>query len=215
MWRRVQRAQPFLWQRLPGQRKGEKRMKLLLGVLLGFAIAGSPLLAGQEPGDKEKQKQEEPKKQEPQPKAHPDQKQEPAPSAKQEKQDEKQQQTDKQQQADQKQSKDQDKKARENNPPQAQSQNRQQNNRQQYGQESHERIPPQKFQADFGRDHHFRVKRLEQGRRFEYSGYSFELVQAWPADWSYDDECYIEQDADGYYLVDLIHPEVRVLVIVV
>ena len=191
-------------------------MKLLLGVLLGFAIAGSPLLAGQEPGDKEKQKQEEPKKQEPQPKAHADKKQEPAPSAKQEKQDEKQQQTDKQQQkADQKQSKDQDKKARENNPPQAQSQNRQQNNRQQYGQESHERIPPQKFQADFGRDHHFRVKRLEQGRRFEYSGYSFELVQAWPADWSYDDECYIEQDADGYYLVDLIHPEVRVLVVVV
>jgi hypothetical protein len=194
-------------------------MKLLLGALLGFAIAGSPLLAGQEPGDKEKQKQEEPKKQEPQPKANPDKKQEPAPSAKQEKQDEKQQQTDKQQQKEnQKQSKDQDKKTRENNPPQAQSQNRQQNNRQQYGQESHgkgERIPPQKFQADFGRDHHFRVKHLEQGRRFEYSGYSFELVQAWPADWSYDDECYIEQDTDGYYLVDLIHPEVRVLVIVV
>ena len=102
--------------------------------------------------------------------------------------------------------------------PQAQPQNHQQNSHQEYAEKSHgkgERIPPQKFQTDFGRDHHFRVKHLEQGRRFEYSGYSFELVEAWPAGWSYEDECYIEQDADGYYLVDVIHPEVRVLVIVV
>lgn len=188
-------------------------MKLLLGLVLGIAVAGSPLLAGQEPADKEKQKQEEPKKQEPQPKANPDKKQEPAPSAKQEKQDEKQQQKE-----NQRQSKDEEKKTREGKQPEAQPQNHQQNSHQEYAEKSHgkgERIPPQKFQTDFGRDHHFRVKHLEQGRRFEYSGYSFELVEAWPAGWSYEDECYIEQDADGYYLVDVIHPELRVLVIVV
>jgi len=52
-------------------------------------------------------------------------------------------------------------------------------------------------------------------RRFQYSGYSFELVEVWPAEWSYDDECYIEEEGDDYYLVDVVHPEIRVLVVIV
>jgi len=211
-------------------------MRMLLGTILGLAIAGSPLLARQEPADKEKQKQQEPKQQEPktqeqpktheppaQPKANPEKRQEPPPAAKQEKSDQKRQQQDAKQQhkdADkqskdaEKQSKETDKKSRENIQPQQ----REQNNRQQYAQGSHpkgERIPPQKFDEHFGSEHHFRVRHLEEGRRFEYSGYAFELVEPWPAGWSYDDECYIEQDEDDYYLVDMFHPDIRVLVIVV
>ena len=78
-----------------------------------------------------------------------------------------------------------------------------------------QRIPPEKFQASFGREHQFRVHNLQDGRRFRYSGYWFEIVDVWPAGWSYDDECYIEEDADDYYLVDTFHPETRILVIVV
>jgi outer membrane biosynthesis protein TonB len=205
-------------------------MRILLGAILGIATASSPLLARQEPAEKEKQKQQEPRTHEPQPapKANPEKKQEPPekkqgpPSAKQEKSDEKRQQQDaKQQQKEtEKQSKDNEKKTRENSQPpqQAQTQQRQQNNRQPYAQGSHrkgERIPPQKFDESFGSEHHFRVKHLQEGRRFEYSGYAFEVVEPWPAGWSYDDECYIEQDEDDYYLVDVFHPGIRVLVIVV
>jgi hypothetical protein len=209
-------------------------MRILLGTILGLAIAGSPLLAHQEPADKEKRKQQEPKAQEPpktheppaQPKATPEKRQEPPekkqeapPSAKQEKSDEKRQAQDpKQQQKEaEKQSKETDKNNRENNQaPQARQ--REQSNRQQYARGSHarsERIPPQKFDEHFGSEHHFRVWHLEEGRRFEYSGYAFEVVEPWPSDWSYDDECYIEQDEDDYYLVDVFHPGIRVLVIVV
>ena len=75
--------------------------------------------------------------------------------------------------------------------------------------------PPQQFDEKFGSEHHFRVRHLEECRRFEYSGFAFEVVQPWPAGWSYDDECYIEQDEDDYYLVDVFHPGIRLLVIVV
>ena len=209
-------------------------MKILLGTILGLTLASSPLLARQEPADKEKQKQQEPKQQEPkqqepktqeppksheQPKANPEKKQEQPPAAKQEKSDEKRQQQDaKQQQKEtEKQSKGTDKKNREDNQP-PQEQQRAQNNRQQYAQGSHpkgERIPPQRFDESFGSEHHFRVKHWQEGRKFEYSGYAFEVVEPWPAGWSYDDECYIEQQEDDYYLVDVYHPSIRVLVIVV
>jgi outer membrane biosynthesis protein TonB len=198
-------------------------MKLILGAILGVAMASSPLLARQEPADK--QKQQEPKTQEPppSPKADSDKKQEPPekkqepPSAKQDKSGDKRQQRDAKQQEKEmeKQSKGGEKKNRDNN--QAQPQQQQQNSRQ-YAQESHskgKRIPPQKFQANFGRAHHFQVKHLEEGRRFEYSGYSFEVVEPWPADWSYDDKYCIEQHEDIYYLVDILHPSIHVLVIVV
>lgn len=32
---------------------------------------------------------------------------------------------------------------------------------------------------------------------------------------SYNDDCYIEDDGGSYYLVDLIHPDIRVMLIVV
>ncbi|HEY6129163.1 MAG TPA: hypothetical protein VIW23_13370 [Candidatus Acidoferrum sp.] len=76
------------------------------------------------------------------------------------------------------------------------------------------RIPPEKFHASFGREHHFHVERRGD-RQFQYGGYVFEFVDVLPAGWSFDDECYIEEDGDDYYLVDVIHPEIRVLVVIV
>ncbi|MGA8678002.1 MAG: hypothetical protein WA867_22600 [Candidatus Acidiferrales bacterium] len=74
------------------------------------------------------------------------------------------------------------------------------------------RIPDDRFKAHFGREHHFHVGHPEvvEGRpRFSYGGYSFIIVQAWPADWGYDDDVYIIDDGGVYYLCDLAHPGVQ------
>jgi hypothetical protein len=197
-------------------------MKIILSSMLALAIAGWPL-GTQEPDPKEKPKQEEPKKQPPkqqpdetpQPKPKPEKpKQEPAPPPKQQKPDEKQQQQDEKER--QKQQKEEAKREK-NRPPQQQStqpDNRKQSGGQPGAQAKGQRIPPEKFRTSFGREHHFRVAHRDD-RRFQYSGYWFEVVEVWPAGWSFDDDCYIEEDGDDYYLVDIVHPEIRVLVIVV
>jgi outer membrane biosynthesis protein TonB len=200
-------------------------MKAILGAILGITITFSPLVAGQEPApEKEKQKQDEAKKpptkqQEPQtpekPKPKPEKPAQPPAPPKPQKPgpEDKQQQQDKQQQ---KENQEEAKKAQQSKPP---GQSGQQNNAKQetarasYG--KGQRIPTEKFQSSFGSQHHFRVQHLENGRRFESGGYRFELVEVWPAGWSYDDDCYIEQDGDDYYVVDLYHPDIRVAVIVV
>jgi hypothetical protein len=48
-----------------------------------------------------------------------------------------------------------------------------------------------------------------------YGGYSFQLVTAWPVDWGFDDDVYVDYVDDGYYLFDLLHPGIRIAVIVV
>jgi type IV secretory pathway VirB10-like protein len=75
------------------------------------------------------------------------------------------------------------------------------------------RIPDPQFRRSFGREHTVRVERGE--RRFQSNGFVFEVVEVWPADWIFDDECYIDYIDDDYYLVDVIHPEHRIVVIVV
>lgn len=76
------------------------------------------------------------------------------------------------------------------------------------------RIRDEDFRAHFGREHHFQVERRDD-RRFHSRGYWFEFVEPWPADWSYDDDVYVD-DIDGeYYLIDPIHPGFRILVVVV
>jgi hypothetical protein len=75
------------------------------------------------------------------------------------------------------------------------------------------RIPDERFRANFGTEHHFHVARRND-RHFEYSGYAFEYVDAWPADWS-DDDVYIVLIGDDYYLVNVRHSEVRLRLILV
>jgi len=76
------------------------------------------------------------------------------------------------------------------------------------------RIPDERFRTSFGTEHHFRVARRAE-RHFEYGGYAFEYVDAWPADWSDDDDVYIILVGDDYYLVNVRHPEVRLRIILV
>jgi hypothetical protein len=78
-------------------------------------------------------------------------------------------------------------------------------------------IPDDKFRANFGNGHHFRAQGvIMQGQsRFEYGGYSFQLVDAWPMGWAYTDDCYIDYIDGEYFLFDLLHPGIRIAIVVV
>ncbi len=79
------------------------------------------------------------------------------------------------------------------------------------------RIPDKQFHAHFGQQHHFRAQGvIVAGQpRFQYGGYSFQLVQAWPAGWAYTDDCYIDYIDGQYFLIDLLHPGIEIPLIVV
>src|SRR5258708_2614769 len=79
-------------------------------------------------------------------------------------------------------------------------------------------IPDEKFRASFGRQHTFHVQRTLVINNPQpvvvYGGYSFQLVEAWPAVWAFDDDCYIEYVDGDYFLFDAFHPGIRVAVFV-
>jgi hypothetical protein len=80
------------------------------------------------------------------------------------------------------------------------------------------RIPEEHFRAHFGRPHTFVINRpviVDNRPRFQYSGYWFEIVDPWPADWAYTDDCYIDYVDDSYYLFDPFHPGMRLAIVVV
>ena len=56
---------------------------------------------------------------------------------------------------------------------------------------------------------------IEGAPRFQYSGYWFEIVDPWPAEWLYTDDCYIDYVDGEYFLFDLLHPGVRIALFVV
>jgi hypothetical protein len=79
-------------------------------------------------------------------------------------------------------------------------------------------IPEQKFRAQFGREHHFAVQRpviVEGSPGFFYGGYSFVLVDPWPVEWAYTDDCYVDYVDGEYFLFDVFHPGVRIALFVV
>ncbi len=78
-------------------------------------------------------------------------------------------------------------------------------------------IPDEQFHAHFGQGHHFRARGvIVAGQpRFQYSGYTFELVDPWPAGWAYTDDCYIDYIDGEYFLFDVLHPGVRIALFVV
>ena len=81
------------------------------------------------------------------------------------------------------------------------------------------RIPDRDFHAHFGQSHRFAVGHLQtyQGRpSFAYGGYTFVLVQEWPAGWVYDaDDCYIDYIDGDYWLFNMLYPGVRVELFIV
>lgn len=80
-----------------------------------------------------------------------------------------------------------------------------------------QRIPDDKFRANFGRQHTFRVQtQVVQGQpRFQYGGYWFALANPWPGDWAYSDDCYVDYINGEYVLIDLRHPGVEIPLVVV
>jgi hypothetical protein len=81
------------------------------------------------------------------------------------------------------------------------------------------RIPDKDFHAHFGQPHHFAVGHLQtyQGRpSFVQGGYTFVLVEPWPAGWVYDDDdCYIDYVDGDYWLFNVLYPGVRVELFIV
>jgi hypothetical protein len=80
------------------------------------------------------------------------------------------------------------------------------------------RIPDDKFRSNFGRQHTVVINRptiVEGQPRFQSGGYWFTIVDVWPGDWAYTDECYVDYIDGEYFLFDLLHPGVRVALFVV
>jgi hypothetical protein len=77
------------------------------------------------------------------------------------------------------------------------------------------RIPDDKFRAHFGSGHRFRIGHpvIVEGRpRFSYGGYSFVMVDPWPVGWAYSDQVYVDFIDGEYFLINPVHPGVRVVV---
>jgi hypothetical protein len=73
------------------------------------------------------------------------------------------------------------------------------------------RIPDDRYKANFGRDHSFRVSEGDyRNHRFQYGGYWFGFAGVWPSNWLYTQNVYVV-DIDGvYYLCNPMYPGVNV-----
>lgn len=72
------------------------------------------------------------------------------------------------------------------------------------------RIPDDRFKANFGRQHTFRVSQGDYGNhRFQYGGYSFGFVDAWPGNWLYTQDVYVVEINGVYYLCNPMYPGVN------
>jgi hypothetical protein len=80
------------------------------------------------------------------------------------------------------------------------------------------RIPDDKFRSHFGRQHTFVINHVTTvgGQpQFQYGGYSFTIVDAWPAGWAYSDQCYVDYIDGQYFLYDLAHPGMQIAIVVI
>jgi hypothetical protein len=69
------------------------------------------------------------------------------------------------------------------------------------------RIPEDRYKANFGRDHRFHVTEGNyRDRRFQYGGYSFGFVDAWPGNWLYTQDVYVVEINGVYYLCNASYP---------
>jgi hypothetical protein len=73
------------------------------------------------------------------------------------------------------------------------------------------RIPDDRYKANFGQGHTFRVSQSDyRNHRFQYGGYSFGFVGVWPSNWLYTQDVYVI-DIDGvYYLCNPAYPGVNI-----
>jgi hypothetical protein len=78
-------------------------------------------------------------------------------------------------------------------------------------------IPDDKFRANFGRQHTVVIRQpvMVGGQpRFQFGGYWFIISDPWPAGWLYTDDCYVDYVDGEYFLFDLLHPGVRIALVV-
>jgi hypothetical protein len=77
------------------------------------------------------------------------------------------------------------------------------------------RIPDEKYSAHFGEQHAFRVSEGDfRNHRFNYGGYGFGFVGAWPEGWLYTQDVYVCMVDDVYYLCNAAYPGVTVELVV-
>jgi TolA-binding protein len=74
------------------------------------------------------------------------------------------------------------------------------------------RIPDDRFRANFGREHSFRVSQADynRDRHFQYGGYSFVFVDAWPSNWLYTQDVFVVEINGVYYLCNAAYPDVNI-----
>ncbi|MGD0988790.1 MAG: hypothetical protein ABR874_13330 [Candidatus Sulfotelmatobacter sp.] len=74
------------------------------------------------------------------------------------------------------------------------------------------RIPADKYKANFGREHTFRVTAGDyQNHRFRYGGYWFGFGQPWPSNWLYTQDVYVVEIDGVYYLCNASYPGVNLM----
>jgi hypothetical protein len=72
------------------------------------------------------------------------------------------------------------------------------------------RIPADRYKANFGQQHTFRVSQAEYGNHsFQYGGYSFGFVGVWPSNWLYTQNVYVIEINGMYYLCNPMYPGVN------
>jgi hypothetical protein len=74
------------------------------------------------------------------------------------------------------------------------------------------RIPDDRFKANFGEQHRFRVSQADynRDRRFQYGGYWFGFVDVWPSNWLYTQDVYVVEINGMYYLCNPMYPGVNI-----
>jgi len=79
------------------------------------------------------------------------------------------------------------------------------------GDKGNGRIPDDRFKANFGREHTFRVSQGDySSRRFQYGGYWFGFVGAWPGNWLYTQDVFVVDINGVYYLCNPVYPGVNI-----
>jgi flagellar motor protein MotB len=73
------------------------------------------------------------------------------------------------------------------------------------------RIPDDRFKANFGEQHRFRVSHADyDNHRFQYGGYWFGFVDPWPSDWLYTQDVFVVEINGVYYLCNPMYPGINI-----
>jgi hypothetical protein len=73
------------------------------------------------------------------------------------------------------------------------------------------RIPDDRFKANFGEQHRFRVSHADyDNHRFQYGGYWFGFVDPWPGNWLYTEDVFVVEIDGVYYLCNAMYPGINI-----